>query len=132
MKLILTISLILSTLIPVSMISVNKKISKVGVIPGIEYSELVIHTLTSEGVKLDFDISIVFKKVSKSYKNDLITIVKKCVKMVVLNTSTSDIESVEVKIKEELIKQGVEIFHVTCKLTSKSEFFLSRGMLDKK
>jgi hypothetical protein len=95
----------------------------------IEHSEFIIHTRTSEGEKLDFNISIVFKKVSKSYKNDFISSVKKCVKEVVLNTSINDIESIDMKIREELINKGIEFFHVTCELTPCSEFLLTRMIL---
>lgn len=97
----------------------------------IEYSEFIIHTRTSGGEKLDFNISIVFKKISKSYKNDFISSVKKCIKGVVLNTSINDMDSIDMKIREELINKGIEFFHVTCKLTPGSEFNLTR-MLYKK
>lgn len=92
----------------------------------IEYSEFIVHTLTLEGRKLDFNISIVFKKVSRSQKNDLISIVKKSVKEVVRTTAVSDIYSVKEKIKEELTNKGIELSHVTCELTPASEFLLTR------
>lgn len=92
----------------------------------IEYSEFIVHTLTLEGRKLDFNISIVFKKVSRSQKNDLISIVKKSVKEVVRTTAVSDIYSVKEKIKEDLTNKGIELSHVTCELTPASEFLLTR------
>ena len=92
----------------------------------IEYYEFIVHTLTLEGRKLDFNISIVFKKGSRSQKNDLISIVKRSVKEVVRTTAVSDIYSVKEKIKEALTNKGIELFHVTCELTPASEFLLTR------
>ena len=124
MKNITLITLILSIITSLSITAKTQKVTE-----PIEYSEFIIHTRTREGGKLDFNINIVFKKGSKSQKNDLISSVKKCVKEIVTNTQISDIYSVNLKIKDELTKQEGEIFHVTCKLTPCSEFLLTRMIL---
>ena len=126
MKKIPLITLIFSI---ITSLSITAKTQKV--VEPIEYSEFIVHTLTLEDRELDFNISIVFKKCSRSQKNDLISSVKKCVKEVILNTPITDIYSVDMKIKEDLINKGIYLLHVTCELTPGSEFFLTR-MLDKK